>query len=128
MFLQLGHPFTRVAAVRVDLKMSLFLNIHLINHVLEGNHAVFEHPVPGVFFSMTAVVQVYVLMTYSIHPSILSSVFDLLENSLPLYYWIRISKEDTLETVGEMISILIIATGSLVKNFLHGVHIYEGTG
>ena len=84
--LALNSPLARIAAVGVDLKISPLTRIHLVDYVLEGNHAVFEHPVPGVFFSMTAVVQVYVLPTKTIQPSIQSSLFDLLENSLPLYY------------------------------------------
>ena len=57
------HPAAGETAVRVDRKASLMIMIHLVDYILEGNHAVFEHPVPGVFFSMTAVVQVYVLYT-----------------------------------------------------------------
>jgi len=37
------------------------LSIHLVDYILEGNHAVFEHPIPGVFFAVPAVVQVHEL-------------------------------------------------------------------
>ena len=77
MLLQLLHPVARVTAVRVDLKNSHILWIHLIDYILQGNHAVFEHPIPGVFFSMAAVVQVHVLLTICINLGGFSCLFDL---------------------------------------------------
>ena len=71
MLLQLLHPVARVTAVRVDLKSSLILWIHLIDYILQGNHAVFEHPIPGVFFSMAAVIQLDVFLIIRIFLGIL---------------------------------------------------------
>ena len=76
---------------------------YLVDYILQGNHAVFEHPIPGVFFSMATVVQVYVLHIHVIDPGGLGCFFDLRQDRLPLDYRVGISKEDTLETVGEVV-------------------------
>ena len=67
--LALDGPLARVTAVGVDLKSCAFtIGVHLVDYVLEGNHAVFEHPVPGELVSVTAVVQTDVLPTFCIFP------------------------------------------------------------
>ena len=63
MFFHLLRPVARITAVRVDLKIRLIPWIHLIDYILQGNHAVFEHPIPGVRLAMTAVVKVDELPT-----------------------------------------------------------------
>ena len=58
--------------------------VHLINDVLKCNHAVFEHPIPGVFEPVTTVVQVDKLLAISINPGSQCSLFDLRQDRLPL--------------------------------------------
>ena len=126
MFLHLLRPVARVTAVRVDPKNSPILWIHLIDYILQGNHAVFEHPIPGVFFSMAAVVQVHVLPITCIDPGSLGSFFDLRQDRLPLDYRVGVGKEGTLETVGEVLTVIhliFIPTGPLVQYLLHDVHV-----
>ena len=84
MFLQILRPVARVTAVRVDRKISLIPWIHLIDYILQGNHAVFEHPIPGVFRPVTTVVQVDVLVAFAIDPGGQCSLFDLRQDRLPL--------------------------------------------
>ena len=102
------------------------VGVQLVDYILQGNHAVFEHPIPGVFFSMAAVVQVHVLLIICIDPGSLGSFFDLRQDRLPLDYRVSVSKEGTLETVGEVATAIYptrIATGPLVQYLLHDVHV-----
>ena len=121
--LTLLHPATRVTAVRVDPKASHILWIHLIDYILQGNHAVFEHPIPGVFLSMATVVQINVLYTFYINLGSFSSLFDLRQDRLGVDDGVGVSKEDALEAMGEVEIYIIIPTRSLVKNLLHDVHV-----
>ena len=82
--IQLLRPVAGVTAVRVDYKNGLLLWIHLIDYILQGNHAVFEHPIPGVFFSMATVVHINVLLTGVIDPGDLGGMFDLRQDRLSL--------------------------------------------
>ena len=102
MSLQFFHPAPGVTAVRVDPKCSNVLRIHLIDYILQGNHAVFEHPIPGVFLSMATVVQVNVLLIICIDLSFISSLFDLRQDRLGVDDGVGVSKEDALEAMGEV--------------------------
>ena len=104
--IHLLHPVARVTAVRVDIKKSKIPWIHLIDYILQGNHAVFEHPIPGVFFSMATVVQVHVLLTSCyISLGVFSSLFDLRQDRLGIDDGVGVSKEDALEAMGEVLVI-----------------------
>ena len=125
MLFQLFHPATRVATVGVDPKLCLKLRIHLVDYVLEGNHAVFEHPVPGEFLSVTTVVQIDVLPTISIYPGGHCGMFDLVQDRLPFDDRVAVCQENALETVGEVVTAIIIPGWPLVKNLLHDIHVYK---
>ena len=107
MLVHLFRPVARVTAVRVDLKGSIILWINLIDYILQGNHAVFEHPIPGVLFSITlsmaAVVQVHELPTFCIDLGGFRSLFDLRQNRLGVDDGVGVSKEDALEAMGEVL-------------------------
>ena len=70
--------------------------IHLVDYILEGNHAVFEHPIPGVQFSMTTVVQVNVLQIPCTDLGGSGSLLDLRQNHLGIDNGVGVSKEDAL--------------------------------
>ena len=125
--IQLLHPAPGVTAVRVECNCCIVLRIHLIDYILQGNHAVFEHPIPGVFFSMAAVVQVHVLLIICINPGSLGSFFDLRQDRLPLDDGVWVWKEDTMEMVGEMSRMFMFSTWSLVQDLLHDVHVNKST-
>ena len=76
------YPIARVAAVWIDGELCDIVGVQLVDYILQGNHAVFEHPIPGVlivYFTLTmpTVVQIYVLTTTWTNPSVLWSFFDL---------------------------------------------------
>ena len=77
--------------------------VHLINDVLKCNHAVFEHPIPGVFGPVTTVVQVDVLLVFWIDPGSQCSLFDLRQDRLGVDDGVGVSKEDALEAMGEVV-------------------------
>ena len=60
------------------------LSIHLVDYILQGNHAVFEHPIPGVRISMATIIKVDVLPTSIILLGGISCQFDLRQDRLPL--------------------------------------------
>ena len=126
MFLELLHPFAWVTTIGVDSKGGLIFRVHLINDVLKCNHAVFEHPIPGVFGSVTTVVQVDVLAASGIDPGSQCSLFDLRQNRLPLDDGVWVWKEDTMEMVGEVLTVKY-TTWSLVQDLLHDVHVNKST-
>ena len=76
------HPSARVATVGIDGKDCDMVGVHLVDYILQGNHAVFEHPIPGVFFSMTTVVQVHELGTTWIGHGIFGGLFYLFQDRL----------------------------------------------
>ena len=78
------------------------VGVQLGDYILQGNHAVFEHPIPGVFFAMSTVVQVHVLLIIWIDLGFISGFFYLFQDRLLNNYRIRVSKENTLQTVGEV--------------------------
>ena len=84
MLLELFNPFAWVTTIGVDIKSGRIFGVHLINDVLKCNHAVFEHPIPGVFGPVTTVVQVDVLVAFAIDPGGQCSLFDLRQDRLPL--------------------------------------------
>ena len=105
MFLELLHPFAWVTTIGVDSKLDDIFRVHLINDVLKCNHAVFEHPIPGVFFSMATVVQIHVLFSiFKNDLSFISSLFDLRQDRLGIDDGVGVSKEDALEAMGEVLA------------------------
>ena len=78
------------------------VTIHLVDYILQGNHAVFEHPIPGVFLSMATVVQVNVLHINCINLGGFSSLFDLRQDRLGIDDGVGVSKKDALEAMGEV--------------------------
>ena len=58
------------------------MDVQLVDYILQGNHAVFEHPIPGVRLAMTAVVKVDELPTIWINLGSFCSQFDLTEDCL----------------------------------------------
>ena len=81
------------------------VGVQLVDYILQGNHAVFEHPIPGVFLSMATVVQVNVLHILCIYLSGFSSLFDLRQDRLGVDDGVGVSKEDALEAMGEVLVI-----------------------
>ena len=55
------HPSARVATVGIDGDECLSLGVQLVDYILQGNHAVFEHPIPGARISMATIIEVDVL-------------------------------------------------------------------
>ena len=81
------HPSARVATVGIDSEESgVFGIFKLVDYILQGNHAVFEHPIPGVFFSMTTVVQVHELPTIWIDLGLYGGCFYLFQDRLLINY------------------------------------------
>ncbi len=76
------HPAAGVATVGVDGEVCGMVDLQLVDYILQGNHAVFEHPIPGVFFSMSTVVQAHVLRTFYIDLGINRSFFYLFQDRL----------------------------------------------
>ena len=76
---------------------------------------------------MAAIVQVDPLPFFSIRSGSLSGELDLLQDRCSLDNRVGVSKDDALETVGEVaISTLIdrcMSTRPLIKNLLHDVHV-----
>ena len=72
------HPSAGVATVRIDGEACDMVGVHLVDYILQGNHAVFEHPIPGVRLAMTAVVKVDPLLIFWINLGSFCSKFDLL--------------------------------------------------
>ena len=110
------------------MKHGYITGVHLVDYVLEGNHAVFEHPVPGEFISVTTVVQINVLPTTCIFSGGQCSVSDLIQDRLPSYDRVGVCQENAVEMVGEMhtgIYSIFIPGWPLVKNPLHDIHVYK---
>ena len=42
------------------------VGVQLVDYILQGNHAVFEHPIPGVFFPVATVIKVNELFFFII--------------------------------------------------------------
>ena len=76
------HPSAGVAAVGIDGEDWVIIGVQLVDYILQGNHAVFEHPIPGVFSSMTTIVQVHELVTLMIDLGIFGSLFYLFQDRL----------------------------------------------
>ena len=78
------HPSAGVATVGIDGEDGDMVGVHLVDYILQGNHAVFEHPIPGVFGPVTTVVQVDAFQVIAINLGGQCSLFDLRQNRLPL--------------------------------------------
>ena len=76
------HPSAGVATVGIDGEDCFMVGIHLVDYILQGNHAVFEHPIPGVLFSMSTVVQVHELITSFSNLCIFTRFFYLFQDRL----------------------------------------------
>ena len=118
-------PFARVTAVGIDrdrIRMGLFFWLETVQHILEGDLPILEHPVPGVLTSMAGVVQGDVLMIVWGFLSGSGGVSDLIQNCLGVDNRVAVRQQHALEVVGEGASITV-PTWPLVEDLLKDVEI-----
>ena len=118
-------PFARVTAVGIDrdhIPLGPFFWLETVQHILEGDLPILEHPVPGVLTSMAGVVQGDVLVIVWVFLSGSGGVSDLFQNGLGVDNRVAVRQQHALEVVGES-GIIILSTWPLVEDLLKDVEI-----